>query len=117
MEQNKDKGGYRFGIELEYRLTLRHNRDDYSDRQKIKKRLAELWNEAGNGVQGHISMIYGGPMDKAKDFKVWNVVDEDSMEGSADPLTCRCTSIQAREYQQPDGASLLQLRSDIFSWL
>ncbi|KAF3407440.1 hypothetical protein DPV78_000523 [Talaromyces pinophilus] len=87
MEQNKDKGGYRFGIELEYRLTLRHNRDDYSDRQKIKKRLAELWNEAGNGVQGHISMTYGCPMDKAKDFKVWSIVDEDSMEGSADPLT------------------------------
>lgn len=99
MEQNNDKGGYKFGIELEYRLTLRHNRDEYSNRQEIKERLTELWNEAGKGVQGHISMKYGPPMTKAEDFEVWNIVDEHSMDGSADHLNCKCTaSIQASEW-------------------
>lgn len=94
MEKNEHADGYRFGIELEYRLTLRHNRDTYSDRQKIKDRLTELWNEAGNGVQGHVSMKYGDPRAKAEDFQVWNIVDEHSMEGSADlsTLTCKCTT-------------------------
>jgi hypothetical protein len=117
MEQNAHADGYRFGIELEYRLILKHDPNSYWDRQKIKEKVANLWNNAGKGVEGHISMKYSYTMGKAEDFEVWSIVDEHSMDGTEDFLTCKCSAfIQARRYQQPMGPSLLLLRSDISSW-
>lgn len=80
--------GYRFGIELEYRLKLKRDPKKYSDRQKVREQLAKLWNEAGKAVDGHIPMKSSYDMMKAEDFKVWTIVDECAMEGSEDEFTC-----------------------------
>lgn len=112
MENNSHADGYRFGIELEYRLTLRDSRNTYFDRPKVKDRLAKLWNDAGIGFEGHTSMKSGYSMGKAEDFKAWSVVDEHSMDGGKSFPTCECTAfIQAREYQKPIGPSFVAFQT------
>lgn len=92
MEGNAHADGYRFGIELEYRLSLRDNPQTYFDRPKIKDQLAKLWNNAWNGFDDHIPMKVGYSMGKDEAFQAWSIVDEHSMEGGQFFPTCKYVS-------------------------
>lgn len=92
MEQDSHADGYRFGIELEYRLTLRDNQRTYFDRPKVRGQLAKLWNDAGNRFDDHISMESGYSMGQTEDFQAWSIVDEHSMDGGQSFPACQFLS-------------------------
>jgi hypothetical protein len=81
--------GYTFGVELEYRLKLSKDGHKHPGPQKVRDHLANLWNQAGSGIYGHIPRESGYPFQTPREYKSWSIVDEHAMNTGSDFKFCK----------------------------
>ncbi|EED18609.1 conserved hypothetical protein [Talaromyces stipitatus ATCC 10500] len=97
--------GYKFGIELEYRLTPRGNKQKPISGPEVCDELAKLWNETHGKVKGVNPMESRYLLPKteekgSRDYKRWNIVNEASMKpGENDSIPLEIVS-PAFEYSK-----------------